>query len=114
MHESLKVNRLRTLKVWEQSDQPEKKEHRSHTEPDPHYDLRLHVAQAQRRAEQAADERRSAEHHRAHGNNHGHHRAESAGALPLIAREPPAQPENGLELFPVQSSLQPAQLLPLL
>ena len=108
MHEPLQINRLRALKFSHQSDQPEKKKHQRHAQPDTHHDHRLRGAQSQGRAEQAAEKGHSAQHHRAHRDDGCEHRAEAAGALPLIAREPPAQPEYGLELLPVQSRLQPA------
>ena len=49
------------------------------------------------------------QHEYGHHNYRGNHSTETAGAPPLIAQKPPAQPEDGLELFEVHFS-SPANL----
>ena len=112
VHEPLQIYGLGALQFGEQADHPEEKKHGGDAEPDPHDDQRRCLGQAEGRAEQGAHEAQPAHHECAQSGEHSDDRAQTAAARPLIAREPPAQPEDGLELLPfIFSTLQPAQLL---
>ena len=101
VHEPLQIYGLGALQFGEQADQPEEKKRGGDAEPDPHDDQRRCLGQAEGRAEQGAHEAQPAHHECAQSGEHGDDRAQPAAARPLIAREPPAQPEDGLELAPI-------------
>ncbi len=103
VHQFLQINRLGALEFGQQAGQPNKQEKQRDDQPDQHNDLRLLVL-CKPAAEQAADERTHCQHAGDKDGHDGNHRAQAAAAGRLVAHQPPAQPENGLELVPVHSS----------